>query len=51
VPLQLGQVVEGVGACELAGMDQTHEQIADMSAVFGFIKESVLASMEIFPYY
>jgi hypothetical protein len=43
VALKLDQVVEGVGVTELTGVDQAHEQIADMSAVLGFIKESVLA--------
>ncbi len=43
MPLQLGQIVERVGATELVGVDQAHEQIADVSAVLGFIKESVLA--------
>lgn len=31
--LELGQVVEGVGVAQLAGMDQAHEQIAHLGAV------------------
>ena len=41
--MQLGQIVERVGATELAGVDQAHEEIADMSAVLGFVKKGVLA--------
>ena len=43
VPLQLGQVVERIGAVELAGMNQAHEQITDPGAVQGLIEECVLA--------
>ena len=43
MPLQLGEIVEGIGAIQFAGMDQAHEQIADVSAVFGFIEQGVLA--------
>jgi hypothetical protein len=42
VALQLDQVVEGVGAAQLAGMDQAHEQIADLRPVQSAIKQSVL---------
>src|SRR5438046_8342094 len=41
--LQLGQVVESVGAAELAGVDETHEQIAHAGAVLGLIEHSVLS--------
>ena len=50
VALQLDQIVEGVGATQLAGVDQAHEQIADLCPVQSAIKQGVLASMEIFPY-
>jgi hypothetical protein len=50
VTLQLDQVVEGVGAAQLAGMDQAHELITDLRAMKGAIKQCVLSSMEIFPY-
>ena len=37
VPLQFDQVVEGVGAAQLAGVDQRHEQIPDLCPVQGAI--------------
>ena len=43
VPLQLGEVVEGIGIREFAGMDQAHEQIADFGAVQRAIEQSILA--------
>ena len=41
--LQLDQVVEGVGAAQLTGVNQTHEQVTDSSAVQRLIEEGVLA--------
>src|SRR5438876_11060816 len=38
VSLQLGQVVERVSAAELAGVAETHEQIAQAGAVLGLIE-------------
>ena len=38
VPLQFGQVVERVGAAQLRGVNQTHEQVADLRAVQGPIE-------------
>ncbi len=38
VLLQLGQVVEGVHPAQLAGVDQAHEQIADLRPVYRSIK-------------
>ena len=43
VPLQLGQIVERVGAAQLAGVDQAHEQVADLRPVQGPIEQGVLA--------
>jgi len=43
MPLQLGEVVEGIGSIQLAGVDQAHEQIADPGAVQRFVEERVLA--------
>ena len=40
--LDFDQVVEGVGAAQLAGMDQAHEQIADLRTVKGAIKQGIL---------
>jgi hypothetical protein len=33
VALQRGQVVEGVGAAQLTGVNQTHEQVAHLSPI------------------
>ena len=41
--LKLDQVVEGVGAAQLAGVDQAHEQIPNLGAVQGAIVQGVLA--------
>ena len=43
MPLQLGEVVEGIGSIQLAGVDQAHEQIADTGAVQRSVEERVLA--------
>ena len=43
VPLQLGQIVERIGSVQLAGMDQTHEQIADSGAVQRLVEECVFS--------
>ena len=43
VPLQLGQIVEWIGAIQLARVDQTHEQVTDPGAVQRLIEECVLA--------
>jgi hypothetical protein len=41
--LQLGKIVERVGAVELAGMDQAHIQIAHLRPVPGLIEQRVFA--------
>ena len=41
--LQFGQVVEGIGPAELAGVDETHEHIADVSAVLGLVEQRILS--------
>ena len=41
--LQLDQVVEGVGSAQLAGVDQAHEQIANLRTMQGAIEQGVLA--------
>jgi hypothetical protein len=51
VAFQFDQVVEGVDAAQLAGVDQAHEQIADLSPVQGAVEQGVPSSMEIFPYW
>jgi hypothetical protein len=43
VPLQLGEVLEGIGAIQFAGVDQAHEQITHLGAIRGLIKETVFA--------
>ncbi len=37
--LQLVQVVEGIGVAELACVDETHEEIADVRPVQGLVEE------------
>ena len=36
--LKFGEVVEGVDAVQLAGVDQAHKQISHTGAVLGFIE-------------
>jgi hypothetical protein len=38
MPLALNHVIEGIGSAQLTGMDQRHEQIANVSAVQGAIE-------------
>jgi hypothetical protein len=46
VPLQLGEIVEGIRAIQFAGMDQANEQIADLGTVQGFIKQRVFSMQD-----
>ncbi len=39
MPLQLGQVIRGIGSVQLAGVDQTHEEIAHSGAIQRLIEE------------
>jgi hypothetical protein len=41
--LQGGQVIEGIDLGEVAGVDEAHEQVTDIGAMFGFVKEGVVA--------
>jgi len=41
--LQLGEIIKWILAVQAAGMNQTHEQITDVSAMFGFVKQGVFA--------
>ena len=43
VPLQLSQIIERIGSVQLAGVYQTHEQIADSGAVQRLIEECVFS--------
>jgi len=43
VALQLDQVVEGVGSAQLAGVDQAHEQIADLGPVQSAVEEGIFS--------
>src|ERR1039458_7193863 len=43
MPLQLGQVVEWVGAAQFAGVNQAHEQVADAGPILGLVEQRVLA--------
>jgi hypothetical protein len=47
--LQFGEVLEGIGAVQFAGADQTHVQIAHLGAILGPTKERVFPTTEIFP--
>jgi hypothetical protein len=42
VALQLDQVVEGVGAAQLTGVNQTHEQVARLRPVQRPIEQGIL---------
>ena len=41
MPQQLGEIVERVGSVQFAGMDQTHEQVADSGAVQRPVKQRI----------
>ena len=42
VPLQLGQIVEGIDAVKFAGVDEAHEQVPHLRSLPGLIKQLVL---------
>jgi|HubBroStandDraft_2_1064218.scaffolds.fasta_scaffold926046_2 hypothetical protein len=42
MPLQLGRIVERIDSVQLAGVDQTYEQIADPGAIQGLVEQRVL---------
>ena len=42
VPSERDQIVEGIDSCQAAGVDQTHEQITDLGAIFGFVEQRVV---------
>ncbi len=44
--LQFDQIVEGIGAAPLAGIDETHKQVANLSAVLGFIEQRAFAMQD-----
>ncbi len=41
--LQSGEVLKGIGSCQVAGLDQAHETVAYVGPVLGFEEQSVLA--------
>src|SRR3990172_7712561 len=41
--LESNQVVEGIDIPQIAGVNQTHEHIADERAVFGLVEERVFS--------
>ncbi len=43
VALQFGEIVEGIGAAQFAGVDQAHEKIADLGAIERAVKQCILA--------
>jgi hypothetical protein len=48
VALQLGEVVEGIGVTQFGAVNQAHEDVADIRAIFRFIEERVLAMQDRF---
>jgi hypothetical protein len=40
--LQLREVVEGIDSVQLAGVNQTHEQISDFGALHGLVEKRIL---------
>jgi len=38
VAIQLGEVIEGIGPAEFAGVDQAHEDIPDMGSMASLVK-------------
>jgi len=46
--LQLGEVIEGIGVIQFAGVDETHEQIAHLGAVRGLIEQTILPMQNAF---
>ena len=43
VVLEAGEIVEGSGSVKPAGVDKTHEQVADLGSMFGLEKQGVFA--------
>ena len=43
VALQFGEIVEGIGAAQFAGVNQAHEKIADLGAIERAVKQCILA--------
>ena len=41
--LQFGQILKGIGPTKLAGVNQTHEQVANVGTVLGLVEECVFA--------
>ena len=41
--LKSGEVIKRIYMVQVAGMDQAHEQITDLRAMFGFKKQTVFA--------
>jgi len=46
--LQFGEVIERIGVVQFAAVDQTHEQIAHLGAVLGFIEQTILSMQNSF---
>ena len=47
--MELSQVIERISTRDLAGVDETHEDVADAGAIWGLIEQGVLSTMETFP--
>jgi len=48
VLLQFGEILEGLGLVQFAGMDQTHEQVSHAGPIVGLVEVGVLAMQDCF---
>jgi len=46
--VELSQVIERISARELAGVDETHEDVAEVGAIWGLIEQRVFAMQDCF---
>jgi len=46
VLLQLGEIVEGIGVVQFAGVDQAHEQITHVGTLLGLIEQVVCGAKD-----
>ena len=44
--MELSQIVEGISGVELARVDETHEDISHVTAIFGLIEQRVLSMQD-----
>ena len=46
--VELSQIIERISGAELTGVDDAHEDVADVSAIFGLIEQRVLSMQDRF---